>query len=162
MISLYTDGSITGGPWASKKVAPSLPHAWSGYVAYLDSELLHFDSIDLGESPIFSGNVAEHFAVGAALWWLHADHVDHLVNVHTDSQLIVGHLTGNYNVHNEHLAILVRRTKALERYFPAVHYHWIPREQNREADHISKCLQTKYGGRLPTRDEFQAKFRRST
>lgn len=160
MIIVHCDGSITGSFWAKMGERHTLPHAWAGWVARDSSDqLIHFHSMDLGEDARHSGNVAEHFSVGSALHWLATNgYRDHLVRVYTDSQLIVGHLSGKFHIHNEQLAVLARRTKAMERLLAGVTYHWVPREQNVEADFVSKCLQTKYGGRLPTREEFEERF----
>lgn len=64
------------------------------------------------------------------------------LKVHGDSQLIVNHMTGVYHC-NEKLRPLFLEAKDLERYFQQIEYGWIPREQNREADRISKIYSSR-------------------
>jgi ribonuclease HI len=157
VLNVWTDGSITGGAWGKKSEAPSLPHAWSAWYALDEAgRLVHHHSVDLGENPTFSGNVAEYFAVRSALHWLQKEYRHHVLKIHSDSQLIVNQLSGNFNVHNERLKLFRDACWHLAKKFPRVSYEWIRREKNTVADQLSKCLQQQYGARPLTSSEVEA------
>lgn len=152
-INVWCDGSITGSHWAPKGQKDTLPHAWSGWVAKTpEGEVIHHDSLDLGEREYFSANVSEYMAVRAALYWLRLHgRTDAAVRIHSDSQLVMRQLTGQYNCNVPRLQILRDAVLKLAADFPRVTYHWIRREENKEADHLSKALQT--FGYVPTWQE---------
>jgi len=56
--------------------------------------------------------------------------------VNLDSELVVNQLTGNYRVKDEKLKLLAIKVKTLENQLESVSYHYIPREQNKEADKL--------------------------
>lgn len=104
-----------------------------------------------------SGNVAEHMAVNSVLRWL----IQHQLNdrdlvVHTDNQLVVGHLSGSFQIRKENLKRIADVSKAFMARFPSVTMKWIRREQNQYADAMSKVLQPKFadqfGCKMPTEE----------
>jgi ribonuclease HI len=110
--------------------------------------ILHHSSEALGSDATMSANVSEYTAVKHALRWLIANgHRLHALKVHSDSQLVMFQLSGKYNVHVERLKGLRDHVRQLAKLFPQVTYHWIPREQNRYADFMSKTLHG--GGSVP-------------
>lgn len=142
MLKVYCDGSITGSHWAPKGQKDTLPHCWSGWVVKdAQDRHLHHHSLDLGEHPLNSANVAEYVAVRSALLWVVRNHPLDAVRVYSDSQLVMRQLSGAYACHNERLAILKKSCEALAARLPSVTYTWIPREENQEADMMSKALQ---------------------
>lgn len=150
MLYVFCDGSITGSHWAKKSERDSPAFGWSGWVVQDESGVIHHHSMALGTHPLMSANVAEYMAVRSALYWLGSRHFrDETVLVHSDSQLVMRQLSGEYQIHNERLKRFHKDVKSLEKVFPKVIYRWIPREQNRYADFMSKCLQTEYGGVIP-------------
>lgn len=150
MIYVHCDGSITGGAWGKKTGEKTLPHSWIGWVArHLDGTFIHHHTADLGEGADRSGNVSEHMSVNSALRWLKKDYSGHVIRIHTDSQLIVGQLSGAFQVHNELLSKIAAATKDLHKSFVAVEYYWVPREKNKYADAVSKALQPKFAAKFP-------------
>jgi len=59
------------------------------------------------------------------------------LKVHGDSELVIKHMTGQYNC-NYRLRPLYDEAKDLEDYFQNVDYEWIPRDMNKVADKLSK------------------------
>jgi len=157
VLNVFCDGSITGGAWAKKKDAPSLPHSWCGYIIKTEEgDYVHHHTLDLGEGELRSANFSEHWAVNSALRWIVKNRPGERVRIHTDSQLTIGHLSGVFQINNPILAEIATNTLALVGRLPMVYYKWIRRAQNTEADILSKALQPGFWGRLPTLDELAA------
>lgn len=147
--NVYCDGSITGGAWGKKTGPRTVPHGWSGWVIKReDGSVLAHHSIDLGEAEYMSGNIAEYMALRSALRWLVdkklGSHTQ--VKIHSDSQLIVNQMKGSYGV-GEKLVGLRDHCRQLAAQLPHVIYQWVPREQNRYADYMSKVFQ--HGDTIP-------------
>ncbi len=153
MIQAYCDGSITGSHWAKKGQEDTLPHAWCGWwVRDKSGHVLQWKSLDLGEAEYMSANIAEYWAVRSALRWIGKSIWKHQdVEVLSDSQLIIRQLSGKYNCYEPKLVRLRDECRRLAGYLGAVKYTWIRREQNKEADVLSKALQI--WGRQPTWEE---------
>lgn len=157
MLSVFCDGSITGSHWGKKGQKDGPPHLWCGWVAKtLEGAIVHHHSVDMGEWPGGSANVAEYMAVRSALRWLAGDHRRQALRIHSDSQLVMCQLSGKYNTHDATLRKWRDHVRELAALFPHVTYNWIPREQNREADVLSKGFQI--FGRVPSWEEVQAEL----
>jgi ribonuclease HI len=140
-LNVYCDGSITGGPWGKKGEKHLLPHAWSGWVVKRDDGIVvHHHAIDLGEGEEMTGNVAEYMALRSALQWLRKNHPNFTLRIHSDSQLIIRQMLGQYSVGTK-LQPFRDNCLALARSFPYVEYVWIRRDENKYADYMSKVLQ---------------------
>ncbi len=160
MIQAFCDGSITGSHWAKAGNKDSLPHAWSGWWARdVGGQVLHWKSIDLGEAEYMSANVAEYFAVRSALKWLSDQPITRRqdIEVNSDSQVIIRQLKGKYQCYEPKLVVLRDECLRLAREFPSVTYRWIRREENKQADVLSKALQV-WGRQAATWDEVLAGF----
>jgi len=133
MIRVYCDGSILGNPGG---------HGYTGFVVYdIAGKLMHKHSDDLGIHPQMSNNVAEYCAVLSALNWLMVHKYSHEeLRIHTDSQLVVRQLNGVWGCYQSHLSVLKDHVLTLSKTFKAVSFVWIRREQNTEADAMSKSL----------------------
>jgi len=153
-LNVFCDGSITGGHWGKKSEKHTTPHGWSGWVVKRDDDIVvHHHSLDLGVGDNMTGNVAEYMALRSALKWLRDNHPHFTLKVYSDSQLIINQMKGTYSV-GAKLLPFREHCLALAATFPyGVTYHWIPREQNRYADAMSKALQT--WKRIPTIEEVQ-------
>jgi ribonuclease HI len=154
MLSVWCDGSVTGGPWGKKGNTDPV-HSWAGwFVKDQEGRVLHHHSLDLGTGPGRSGNFSEYLAVRSALFWLRSNgYTKEELLIHSDSQLVQRQLSGQYNVHDPRLLQLRDHVRELAKAFPQVTYQWVRREENREADLLSKALQT--WKRLPTWEELQ-------
>ena len=85
--------------------------------------------------------MGEYHAVIAALRWaiqLPQEDRRPLI-IQSDSQLLVNQCSGRWQVRDEKLAPLrILVSKAIQRYGKAVTFKWVPREQNREVDQLSR------------------------
>lgn len=156
-LKVYCDGSVTGGSWASKKVATVEAHSWCGwYVCRTDNILIHYKSLDLGKGPNRSGNFSEYFAIRSALNWLHENHPLANVQLYSDSRIAIDQIKDVINCYNETLLIFRNECRELANTFPSVKFNWIPRTKNTIADTLSRCKQPKFGGRELTYAEVQS------
>lgn len=146
-LKVFCDGSITGGHWANKeeKLRGSLPHAWAGWWVRHEGtgHVVQFRSLDLGEGAHMSANVAEYFAVRSVLNWILESKWGNqpVIWLFSDSQVVINQITGRNNCYDSKLMLLRDSVHKLARQFPYVKFQWIPREQNKEADVLSKGLQ---------------------
>jgi ribonuclease HI len=85
-----------------------------------------------------TNNVAEYTAAIRALEWLVRERYAGDVEVVGDSQLVVRQMTGEYQVEAEHLRAYHDWLVQLARRFRSVEFRWVPREENRRADELSK------------------------
>ncbi len=160
MINVWTDGSITGSHWAPKGQKDTLPHLWCGWVAKTpEGAVIHHHSMDMGEWPGGSANVAEFMGVRSALRWLAGNHRGHDIAIHSDSQIVMNQISDRCKTHNEVLLKWRNHIRVLAGLFRSVTYTWLPREENTEADVLSKGFQL--WGRVPTWAEVQEKLGRS-
>jgi ribonuclease HI len=89
-------------------------------------------------SPRATNNVAEYVAAVRALEWLRSRGFAGTVILLGDSQLIIRQMRGEYAVRTEHLRPYHEHLQALARGFAHVDFQWVPREENRRADALSK------------------------
>lgn len=154
MLHVWCDGSIVDGPWGSKDRKHLPPHGYAGWVVKTpEGEHVHHHALDLGDGPGRSGNFSEYLAVRSALFWLKNNRPLDAVVIHSDSQLIVNQMSGNWNCFVPGLVVLRDACRALAAVLPSVRYKWVPREENREADVLSKALVD--FGYVPTWQEVQ-------
>lgn len=85
-----------------------------------------------------TNNVAEYVAAIRPLEWLLAHGYTNDVVMSGDSQLVVRQMTGQYEVRAEHLKAYHDHLAGLVTRFRHVEFHWVPREENRRADALSK------------------------
>lgn len=83
-----------------------------------------------------TNNQAEYAALIKALE-LSRKKVDE-VRVHSDSELLVRQMSGQYSVNSGNLKKLYREAKKLESEFQEVEYKHVPREENSIADALAK------------------------
>jgi ribonuclease HI len=83
-----------------------------------------------------TNNVAEYAGLIAALTLASRSGVDRLV-VHSDSQLLVRQLRGEYRVKAPHLVPIFLKVLQLRRRLAAFEIRHVPREENREADRLA-------------------------
>lgn len=104
--------------------------------------------VDLGWGV--TNNVAEYEAIKAALDHLvAAGRVSDSVVVHSDSQLAVNQINGDWQINKENLAKLVAEIRTLSLGFRmGVSFRWIPREKNARADALSKRIYAEKGIRV--------------
>jgi len=87
-----------------------------------------------------TNNVAEYQAVIEALrWLLSAGHSGEPVELRSDSQLVTRQLAGDYAVRSGRIRPLYDQARALLSQFRDIRLRWVPRDQNEEADALSRC-----------------------
>ncbi len=133
---INVDGASSGNPGMSG----------AGIVARdKDGDVIFTRSIFLGE---MTNNMAEYEALLIALHEAVQNSVKN-VTVYTDSQLVANQVNGLYKIKNMTLFQYVKKIKQNVSNFNHFAIHYIPREQNREADKLAKnaILKGQTGGR---------------
>ena len=88
--------------------------------------------------PHATNNVAEYVAAIRGLEWLRSAGYQGRVTLQGDSQLVIRQMIGDYRVKKEHLRAYHEQLARLVQFFEEVRFEWVPREQNTEADALSK------------------------
>ncbi len=91
-----------------------------------------------------TSNYAEYTALAEALKKLKALGVEGDVFVRSDSKLLVGHLSEGWKVKGGMYVEKLREVRMLLDGFGSVRFEWIPREQNQEADLLTRIAYNKY------------------
>lgn len=129
-LEAWTDASIEG------------KHAVAAYILKNDArEVVLSATIDLDRGKV-SSNGAEYGAVlGLIQSVLVLGYHEADLTVHSDSKLVVEQLNDNWRCNNEKLReIRDKIWKLLENFTGKVEFVWIPREENEEADELSRSL----------------------
>lgn len=133
-ITIYFDG-------ACEPINPG-GTATAGWVIIGDGgEVLTEDSRVVKRGAGATNNVAEYAALGFALRSLAESGTPvETLTIHGDSMLVVNQITGNWKCNKEHLQKLRDRCKELitELNPSSLVVEWIPREQNEQADALSR------------------------
>ena len=124
MIKVYVDGASFGNPG---KVG-------IGYLIYKNDKLIKEGSIYLG---IQTNNFAEYMALIFSLTEVISRN-EKKCCVFTDSQLLCEQIKGNYKVKNNNIYPLFILAKNLISKFESFSIEHISRENNKEADKLSK------------------------
>ncbi|RXE56989.1 ribonuclease H [Methanoculleus taiwanensis] len=134
ILTIYTDGASRGNPGAA---------AWA-FVVVQDGSIVESQTGYLGRA---TNNVAEYHAVINALTEARK-HTGGTVVVHSDSELVVRQLTGQYRIRKEHLAELHQKVLQRAAAFKAVSFVSVPREHPciRIADRLCNETLDTYGG----------------
>lgn len=131
----YCDGSIV----------PKNPggHAVGGWVLRdQNGDLIAKGTVDLGSSPTVTNNEAEYAAIEGLLKYMIEEELAYgTLIVCSDSQLVVNQLTDVYKCNAPNLQ---KYREDILRLLPSfdneVLFKWIPREENKEADAVSRSL----------------------
>ncbi len=94
-----------------------------------------------------TSNIAEWSALMVALRLadgLSRLHADCVIDIYGDSQIIVNQFTGKFQVHNPVLYEYFQRSVFYKDTLETLRVIWIPREQNGEADELSKKALIEY------------------
>jgi len=113
-----------------------------GYVIY-DGQKKLAEGSGLAGYDVTS-NFAEYTALEQALSRLKSMRVEGDVLVKSDSKLLVGHLSGVWKVKGGMYVEKLKAVKDLLKEFGSVSFEWISREQNQEADLLTRIAYEKY------------------
>lgn len=146
MILVYVDG-------LSEPRNPGI--ASYGYVIYKDNEKVYVEYGGLGEQ---TNNYAEYMALIKALEkLLELGFKDEKIIVKTDSLLIANQINGRYRVRAYNLVPLFNKAMTLISRFKDIRIDWVPREENEEADQLSRKGYIEY---IKSNPELLKKYRR--
>jgi ribonuclease HI len=107
-----------------------------GYVIYRDKEKLKSGHGLVGEKV--TNNVAEYAALIEALRFLKSAGLDEAIVVKSDSRLLVNQMLGKWKTKRGQYLENYLRAKELAGQIKSINFRWIPREQNEEADILSR------------------------
>lgn len=125
--------------WFDGAVLPVNPggHGGFGVVVKRDGLLIHSEAIYLGRWPTLSNNCAEYAGCIAVLRYLLRENLTR-ATIYGDANLIINQINGRWRVKSGAYVPYFQEAFALKSRLPEVRVIWIPREQNAEADDLSK------------------------
>lgn len=91
-----------------------------------------------------TSNYAEYTALAEALKKLKELRIEGDILVRSDSQLLVGQMSQSWQVKGGVYIEKLKEAKDLLREFGSVRFEWVPREQNEEADLLSRIAYQKH------------------
>jgi len=131
-LTVFCDGAARGNPG---------PAAWAFVVKDQNGKILLQKAAFLGRA---TNNEAEYQAVIGALEFLSSDQFfggegtgskkEWKLDLRLDSQLVVEQLSGRFKVKDQRMRDYLFQARTLENNFYSVSYHWIKRDENKEAD----------------------------
>ena len=114
-----------------------------GYLVRRDGELIHKGFGAVGEGKGMTNNVAEYEGLRAAAQWLQDEGIEEKLVVKGDSQLVIKQMTGVWRISSGTSKKYVPQIKRLLE-GKDVTFSWVPREENEEADKLSRVAYEKY------------------
>ena len=110
-----------------------------GYLIRQDDAVLARKSGVVGKGPAMSNNVAEYAALCEALEFLLKKNLEDLpIEVRSDSRLVVYQMSEKWKFHGGLYAEKHNEAERLAAEFNRLSFKWIPREENEEADGLSR------------------------
>ncbi len=91
-----------------------------------------------------TNNYAEYTALVEALQKLKEYRIEGDVVVRSDSQLLVGHMSKEWEVKGGGYLAKLKEARDLVKEFGSVLFEWVPREKNQEADLLSRIAYEQY------------------
>lgn len=138
ILTIYTDGAARGNPG---------PAAFAFVITKEDGSVLEEHKGTVGKA---TNNFAEYAALIRAL-----ERAARLgasrVKIHSDSELMVKQMKGEYRVKHPEMQALYQEAKGLERHFEQVSYNHVRREQNSHADRLCNEALDGESGNRPAR-----------
>jgi ribonuclease HI len=114
-----------------------------GYLVYRDGEPIHRGSRAAGEGKGMTNNVAEYEGLKAAATWLHDNEIDEKILIKGDSQLVMKQMKREWQVNS---ATSKKYVPEIEQLLKGkdVTFQWVPREENEEADKLSRVAYERF------------------
>ncbi len=91
-----------------------------------------------------TSNYSEYTALAEAVKKLKALGVEGDVLVRSDSKLLIGHMSEGWKVKGGMYVEKLKEVRDLLREFGSIRFEWIPREQNKEADLLTRVAYDRY------------------
>ena len=114
-----------------------------GYLVYRDGEPIWRGFGVVGEGRGMTNNVAEYEGLRAAAQWLVDEGIKEKILIKGDSQLVIKQMKGEYRVNSATSKKYVPEIKRLLE-GKEVSFSWVPREENEEADGLSRVAYDGY------------------
>jgi ribonuclease HI len=114
-----------------------------GYLAHRDGKLIHQGFRAVGEGKGMTNNVAEYEGLMAAAQWIADEQIDEKIVIKGDSELVIKQMNGQYRVNSATSKKYVPEIKKLLQ-GKDVSLVWVPREENEEADKLSRMAYERY------------------
>jgi ribonuclease HI len=114
-----------------------------GYLIYRDGELIHRGFRAVGEGKGMTNNVAEYEGLKAAALWLQDNGIDEKILIKGDSRLVIKQMKGDWHVNSATSKRYAPEIKRLLEGKDAT-FQWIPREENEEADKLSRVAYERF------------------
>ncbi|HIH98214.1 MAG TPA: ribonuclease HI family protein [Thermoplasmata archaeon] len=141
MITIYFDGlcesAYLGGPRNPGGVATY------GYVIYQNGNTIKRGYRAIGEGAGMTNNVAEFGALKRALEWFDEQGIEDEIVIKGDSMLVINQIKGIWQVRSQTSRKYVPEIKRLLR-GKRVRLEWVKRENNAEADSLSRIAYRNY------------------
>ena len=112
-------------------------HGGFGVVVRRDDKVIYTESSYMGRWPSLSNNCSEYAGAIAVFRYLIREGINE-ASVFGDADLIINQLNGKWKVKSGAYVPYFAEAKTLRDKLPRVTLTWIPREQNAEADELSK------------------------
>lgn len=108
------------------------------FVVKKNGETIHQAYGPCGKGQGMTNNVAEYCGIIEAMSWLKSQNIKEEITFHGDSQLVIQQISKNWKIKRGAYLEKAVQAISLSSYFKDPIYEWIPREQNIEADVLSK------------------------
>lgn len=119
-----------------------------GYLIYRDGEPIHKGFGAVGEGKGMTNNVAEYEGLKAAVQWLKDNGIKEKIVIKGDSQLVIKQMKGEWQVNSatskKYVPVIKKLMEGMD-----VSLLWVAREENEEADKLSRVGYERYRSRTP-------------
>jgi len=130
-ITVYFDGGCISNPGGLG--------SW-GYVIYRNGQRIHYD---YGIIPNSTNNWSEYTALEKAMEFIIEHGIQGSIHVKGDSQLVIYQMKGEWRAYSNTSEHFIPRIKKMIE-GRNVKFSWIPREENSEADRLTKIALKEY------------------
>jgi len=132
--------------WIDGACEPINPRGTASYglVVKHNNKLLHSEGEIIGGGEGYSNNVAEYSGLIAFFNWYKENTYGYEASIHSDSKLLIYQMNALWQIRGGlYVPYYLEATKLETELINSgklkdIKYHWIPREENWEADNLSK------------------------
>ncbi len=114
-----------------------------GYLVLRNGQVVHKGFRAVGEGRGMTNNVAEYEGLMAAAQWIADEGIEEKIVIKGDSQLVIKQMNGEWKVNSATSKKYVPKIKKLLE-GKDVSFVWVPREENAEADGLSRLAYERY------------------
>ncbi len=114
-----------------------------GYLVLRNGQVVHKGFRAVGEGRGMTNNVAEYEGLMAAAQWIADEGIEEKIVIKGDSQLVIKQMKGEWKVNSATSKKYVPKIKKLLE-GKDVSFVWVPREENAEADGLSRLAYERY------------------